>query len=241
VECPRRLFVRDQGDPYSHFRIGLNCGPYVFGQGFRANATIGRAVRLVLMNIGQGIPGKTDRATHGHPGKFTYCGAENEEESPWEPYHVERGWAPTDSTVMVHAAEAPHNVNDHTSLRGRDLLMTVADTMNTVGTNNVYLSGEMAVVFSPEIAQMLAADGMSNLDVRHELYRLLRLNLNRISPTNRERFRLIRSAFDVAEGVTEIPYLDDPEQILALVAGGAGRHALVTPSFGISNSTMDRV
>jgi hypothetical protein len=72
-------------------RIGINCGSNVFGQGFRANATIGRAVRLVLINIGQGIPGKTDMATFGTPCKFSYCAGENEENSPWDGCHRQRG------------------------------------------------------------------------------------------------------------------------------------------------------
>ena len=107
-------------------RIGINCSSNVFGQGFRANATIGRAVRLVLMNIGQGLPGKTDMATLGTPCKFTFCGGENEEQSPWNPYHVDHGMSKDESTVMVHAAEGPHNMQDHGSRNSDELLMTIA-------------------------------------------------------------------------------------------------------------------
>ena len=90
--------------------LGINSGHNVFGQGWRANATIGRAVKLVLVNLGGAIPGVTDKATFGHPGKFTYCIAENEPANPWEPLHVERGFAHDDSTVTVFGAEAPHNM-----------------------------------------------------------------------------------------------------------------------------------
>lgn len=226
--------------PVRH-QIGLNCGSNVFGQGFRANATIGRAVRLVLMNIGQGIPGKTDMATHGTPCKFTFCGGENEEQSPWEPYHVEHGFAPDESLVMVHGAEAPHNVQDHGSSCADDLLMTISDAMNSIATNNVGLSGEMMVVLGPEHAQILAKDGLSKEDVRQGLYRRLRLQLNRMGAGLRAWYRTQRPAFDVTPEVTEIPLLDDPRQILIMVAGGPGLHSVVIPSFGITHSTMDRI
>ena len=93
--------------------IGLNAGANVFGSGCRANATIGRAIRLVLLNVGGAWPGDLDKSTLGHPGKYTFCIAENEEASPWAPYHVEHGYAPGDSTVFCIAAEGPHSVTNH--------------------------------------------------------------------------------------------------------------------------------
>ncbi|MGH7746307.1 MAG: hypothetical protein ACREQ5_16335, partial [Candidatus Dormibacteria bacterium] len=84
--------------PIRH-ELGINCGANVFGQGWRANATIGRAVKLILVNIGGAVPGETDKATLGHPGKYSYCIGENEEESRWDPLHVERGFKRDDSTV----------------------------------------------------------------------------------------------------------------------------------------------
>jgi hypothetical protein len=74
--------------------VGMNPGANAFGSGNRANATIGRAIRLVLLNVGGAWPGDLDKATLGHPGKYTYAVAENEAESPWAPYHVEKGFAP---------------------------------------------------------------------------------------------------------------------------------------------------
>ena len=87
--------------------IEMNAGANVFGSGNRANATIGRAIRLVLLNVGGAWPGDLDKSTLGHPGKYTFCIAENEEASPWAPYHVEQGYGPEDSTVFCIAAEAP--------------------------------------------------------------------------------------------------------------------------------------
>src|SRR5437870_1271218 len=88
--------------------IGMNGGVNAFGSGNRANATIGRAIRLVLLNVGGGWPGDLDKSTLGHPGKYTYAVAENEAESPWAPYHVEKGFAAEDSTVFVIAAAQRH-------------------------------------------------------------------------------------------------------------------------------------
>ena len=108
--------------------LHVNSGHNVFGPGWRANATIGRAVQLALVNIGGAQPGVLDKATFGHPGKYTYCIAENEAASPWEPLHVERGFQRADNTVTVYPAEAPHNINNHGSQNARDLLTVVMDS-----------------------------------------------------------------------------------------------------------------
>jgi hypothetical protein len=193
-------------------RIALNCGSNVFGQGFRANATIGRAIRLVLINIGQGLPGRTDMATFGSPCKFSWCAGENEERSPWAPFHVEHG------------------------------MTTIASTMATLGNNNVGMCGEMMLVLGPEHARILADHGMSKDDIRLELHRRMRLRFDSMGVALRNWYRNRRPAIDVGPEVEEIPYLDDPSQILILVAGGPGLHSIVVPSFGgMSKSTRERV
>ena len=223
-------------------QLGINCGSNVFGQGARANATIGRAVRLVLINIGQGVPGKTDMATFGTPCKYSYCAGENEEMSPWEPYHVEHGMAPGSNALMVHAGEAPHNVQDHASTTANELLMTIASTMNTLGNNNVGLCGEMMLVLGPEHARILAKHGMGKEDIRQELHRRMRLCFDQLGVGLRNWYRNRRPAIDVGPEVAEIPYLDDPSQILIMVAGGPGLHSMVIPSFGgMSQSTREPI
>ena len=101
--------------------IGLNCGFGVFGPGYRANATIGRTLRLLMINIGGAGPGGVSMSTFGHPGRYTYCIGENEEASPWPPYHAERGLEPGTSTVTLFAGEAPHGISDHSSRSARTL------------------------------------------------------------------------------------------------------------------------
>lgn len=223
-------------------RIGLNFGSNVFGQGFRANATIGRALRLVLMNIGGGIPGKTDMSTLGSPAKFSYCAAENEAASPWEPFHVERGMAAGDSAVLVHGGEAPHGLQDHASATPKELLMTFASGMATMANNNVGMGGEMLLVLGPEHARIVASTGMSKDDVRQELHRMMRLRFKDMGVAMRNFYRNRRPTIDTGPEVEEIPYLDDPSQILIVVAGGPGLHSVVIPSFGGSTeATLERI
>ena len=118
--------------------LGVNSGHNAFGPGTRSNATIGRAIRLALVNIGGAIPTLGDMSTFGAPSKFSYLVAENEASSPWEPLHVERGFARDASTVTVIGAECPHNINDHESLSGLGILTTIAGTMATTGSNDIY-------------------------------------------------------------------------------------------------------
>ena len=107
-------------------QLDINGGYNCFGAGWRANATIGRAVKLALVNLGGAIPGETNKATFGHPGAYTYCVAEDEAANPWTPMHVEMGYAASDSTVTVFPAEAPHNIMYHAS-NSRDFLTVLAD------------------------------------------------------------------------------------------------------------------
>ena len=91
-------------------KLGINGGSSAFGPGGRANATIGRALRLIMINVGGAVPGEVDKSTLGQPAKYTYCVAENEEKNPWQPLHVERGFSPEDSTVTVFAPERSRTI-----------------------------------------------------------------------------------------------------------------------------------
>ena len=147
--------------------IGMNSGSNLFGPANRANATMGRAVRLMLLNIGGAIPGALDLSTHGQPSKYSFCIAENEEESPSEPLHVEMGFERSESTVTVNGVENPHNINDHTAEAAEDLLTTLAASMATQGNNNMlYQGGEPVLILGPEHARILAGSGFSKAQVK---------------------------------------------------------------------------
>ena len=127
-------------------QIGLNSGINVFGPGRRANATIGRALRLIAINVIGAIPGELDKATFGHAGKYSWCIAEAEEESPWEPLHVERGLSAGDSAVSVFAGLSPWQATNHAGHTPEAILTTVADVLKSVGPDQ----GEVLLIMSPE-------------------------------------------------------------------------------------------
>jgi hypothetical protein len=121
--------------------IGMNGGANAFGSGNRPNATIGRAIRLIMLNVGNGRAPDLDKCTLGNPAKYTYCICENEENSPLAPYHVERGYAPGQSTVFAMAAEAPHSVTDHHCNDPEGILDTICSAMSTIASNTAVLGG----------------------------------------------------------------------------------------------------
>jgi hypothetical protein len=217
--------------------LDINCGSNCLGQGRRANATIGRALQLILLNIGGAKPGDMDRATQGSPAKYSYCFGENEEESPFPPFHVRRGFAATDSVVTTMAAEAPHNINDHASNTGEGLIQTIAGTMSEVGANNVYLKGPSLIVLGPEHAQTLARDGWTAEKMQEALFERAKIHISRFSKENLESWAgqgryPVRDHFHPAGA---------PENINIAVAGGPGKHSVFIPSFGNTAAVSQRV
>jgi hypothetical protein len=218
--------------------LDINAGPNCFGQGWRANATIGRAIRLCMINLGGGLPGLTDKATFGHPGKYTYCVAENEEASPWEPLHASRGLPREASAVTLFAAEAPHSVSDHTSRTGRGILTTVADTLATMGNNNMYKQGECLVVIGVEHARTLAEERWTRRDVQQFLFETARRPLGRLKQGGEYYGDATWEKYwpkwiDRTDDAALIPVVSRPEDILLIVAGGSvGRFSLVLPGWG---------
>ena len=212
--------------------LEVNAGFNVFGQGWRANATIGRALRLCLMNIGGGTPGKTDRATHGHPGKYSYCIAENEAANPWEPLHVERGLARETSAVTVIWAEAPHNINDQRNESAPGILRTAASVMATLGGNGFYRQGEALLVLSPEHAATIAGDGWTKDDVRRFLFEQARERFGRVKQGGIFGLGDLPRWIDQRDDDTLVPIVTDPRNILVVVAGGPGRHSMAVLTAG---------
>jgi hypothetical protein len=218
-------------------RLGISGGPNALGNGHRANAVIGRAVRLICQNVGGARPGLEDRATQGHPGKFSYCVAENEAVSPWAPLHVERGFSAATSCVTVCGSEAPHNVNDHGSTTPEGMLLALAGTAATTGSNNVYLAGEPLVILGPEHAQTLALTGWSKAEVKRRLWEAIRIRLDRFSAENLARFATIDPArFADRPPHAEVHWCLAPEDLMVIVAGGPGKHSCLVPTFGATRS-----
>lgn len=214
--------------------LGFNGGGNCFGPGIRANATVGRAVRLAMINIGGAAPRTMDKATAGSPGKYTMCIAENEAESPWEPYHVERGFARETSTVSAISTTGTQNVLDLASRKAWGILRTFASACATVGHQNVQLGGGPTIAFCPEHAEILAEGGFSKDDVRRALYETSRVPTKDFPPETLNgmvRHRRPRY-FGTEHPDGAIPLADSPEEITIIVAGGPGPHSVVMPSFG---------
>lgn len=224
-------------------RIGMNAGCNVFGSGNRANATIGRAIRLVLLNVGGAWPDDLDKSALGHPGKYTYCIAENEEASPFAPYHVEKGFGPEDSSVFVIAAEGPHSVTNHVANDARGVLDSIVSAMATFAHNNAVSSGHCAVVLGLEHAATVAGDGWTRHDIRSYLWSNAWNRFGDIAfdhrygkVYNRNLPRWYRRDPD-----SRIPIVPDPDHIHLFVAGGdAGRFSAFIPGWGHMTSPVLR-
>lgn len=199
------------------------------GPGHRANASIGRALRLCMMNIGMARPGESDMALLGHGGKFTFCLAESEEISPWAPQHTDLGYSAEQSAVTVIGAEPPHSVifsNDADDPTSPDrLLRTLAAVMANLGSNNAHFRcGAQTVILNPEHAIVLAEAGMSRADIKARLVELA------VNPA--EVISELNPAFASRHGGDEsVAAVRSPEDIVLLVAGGAGLYSHVMPSW----------
>lgn len=218
--------------------LAINSGHNAFGPGWQANATIGRAIRLALLNIGGGIPTIGDMATMGQPGKYSYLVAENEAANPWEPLHVERGFPALASTVTIVGAEGPHNINDHESTTAKGILKMVTGTVAITGCNNVYYAGEPWIAFGPEHAATVAAGGYSKADVKRHIFEHATVPLGRFSDENIERRFRVRFAerFASAGADAPVPMAQRAEDIMIVVIGGAGKHSMYLPTVGETRS-----
>jgi hypothetical protein len=205
----------------------------VLGPGSRSTARIGRAVRLILQNIGGEITGLTDLATHGQPGKFTYCFAENEEESPWEPWHVTKGFRPDDSAVTVVMASAPQNIFAYGCNIASDLIDHLVGAMTALGSNNVMFDTGPMIVLGPEHANLLARSGIQREQLQKTLFERARIDLDRFPVAARLRLQTRRARwFETTGNDREIGLADRPQDVHIVVAGGPGIHSqFISTSF----------
>ncbi len=212
--------------------IGANAGRNVLGSGNRPNATIGRAVRLVCRNIGGEIADETDVATHGQPGKYTYCFAENEDESPWAPFHTDYGFDAGESAVsVIGGASSPHNVFTYGCEHGEEVLEHFIGAVTALGNNNIIFPSGPLLVFSPEHAFMLDRDGFSKDDIRGYIFEKGRIPLSRFVEKTVKGLHHRRSNwFETVGDPDHIGVADRAADVMIVVAGGAGIHSLFIPT-----------
>jgi hypothetical protein len=198
--------------------IGMNSGINALGQGNRANATIGRALQLVIRNVGGGRPGEIDRATLGTPGKYTFCFAEDEAGSPWESLAVERGFRPDQSAVTVFAGGGVRGVVDQQSRTPESLARSLAACLRGVSHPKLVLGFDACLVVAPDHGRVFREAGWSRARLRAELAALLTLPAD----------DLIRGAGGIDEGLPahlagrSLPKFREGGLLLAYAGGGAG-------------------
>jgi len=208
--------------------LSINYGANVLGQGWRANATIGRAIRFVMTNVGGARPGAFDKSTMGQPAKYTFCFGENEEKSPWEPFHVERGLARNCDTLHMFGASGVYSAVDMASQTATGLLKTFALTM-TGGLASGVTSTEVLWVICPEHAAILARDGFSKEKLRATLFAQARVPYDKIAVENLELLSKRRPLWFKPGAAREVGVVDRPEDIWIVVAGGAGAKSAYIP------------
>jgi hypothetical protein len=225
-------------------RIGMHSGSGLFGPGFRANATVGRTIRLVLMNVGGGWPGQHDMATQGSPAKYSFAIGEIEDGSPWEPLHVALGFSAEQSVVTMYGGEPPHNVNDHVGTTAAGILNNVASVATSLGSNvGWYMSqAQLLVVLGPEHAATIAADGFTRADVQRFVFEHARLPLSQLKLGGMYGIHdwplWMQKVTDESVLLPRVPSADD---VLVMVAGGPGKHSAVVPNCTFSRAVSRAV
>lgn len=213
--------------------LGIECGYSCLGHNGRANATIGRALRLVMRNVGGSLPGAVSKSTFGQPGRLSLCCGELEERSPWAPFHVRRGFASGDNVVTAHCATGTQDIADIWADSGEELCVLLARSMDWIGNNKVLVpqgDGEVMLLLCPDFADKMARDGLSLADVQRLLHEHTRTPIERWP---RGYWPKLAQRGYVEDGV--VPLCARPDQFLIAVAGGAGgHHALYFCGFGLT-------
>ncbi len=207
--------------------LRINCSSGALGPGWQANATIGRAVRLVQNNVGGARIGLTDMTTLGAAENYTYCLGENEEANPWTPFHVDQGFQAHESTVSVIGAFTPEQVSDHVGIRPEEILAVAASVVSTLTRFHLLdmdhiIARESVLLLSPEHAASISNAGWSKADAQRYLYENCRLPYERLRQLGRHAAS--SSLIRTDEGLA-VPMFSRPDALKLVVAGGPGKHS----------------
>lgn len=214
-------------------KLGFASGSNVFSNVARANTTLGRALQLILSNLGGARPGEIDMSTLGNPGKFSSCIAENEEESPWEPLHVEIGFQRDQSAITLFGAEPPRGVSEQNARKGSVILKAISKALVTVFSWRVCAGLEAFVVLCPEHVKTLTKDGFAKQAVREFLWENTGVPVREFESLDGEGTHAVRMyAETVIDGERCYRKFPQPEAIKILVCGGtAGKFSAVIGSW----------
>jgi len=194
-------------------RLDINCGTGCLGPGWRANSTIGRAIRLIMNNVGGALPGVYSKVSFGSPLRYSYMCGENEEENPWAPFHVERGFSRGDSTVTVFKASNFCNISGGEGVGADEILRQIATNMPPM-----YGGGDgVLLLLGVNHARSLHEAGLTKRDIQERLWRLARL------PVSHFAADFARTEIAAGRGDAETVWrARSSEEIYLAVAGGPG-------------------
>ncbi|MHB8062528.1 MAG: hypothetical protein ACYDG2_07840, partial [Ruminiclostridium sp.] len=212
--------------------IGMSGRQGCIGPGYPANATIGRAVNLVFLNVCRSVPGFCDLDCQASPVEFTYCFAEEADLAPWKTINEEEFDKDT-TAVWVLKAEPQRDIIDFLSLNGGDLLDTITDCCTTLGSNNAYMPSSLLLVLTPDHGQMLVNEGYTKDTIREHIY-------NRaVNPTAMVRGRgLVPVRPAGFEKMHPMPVTRSPKDVHMVVAGGRGGHSQVILPWGLHSEAI---
>lgn len=215
-------------------RLQVNAGCNALGPGALSNAVMGRALALILRNVGGAVPGTTDLATMGQPGKYAFCFAENEKASPWAPLHVSRGFSARQNTVTVVGAAGTLEVKDDASRSAEALLATFAHSMlaaGSLGGGTLLGGGEAVVLLAPEHAAIIGRT-MSRTQAQAYVHQHATLPFDQLSPDVAAHLREKLAASPNPRSDALLRVAGRPEDILFLVVGGVGVKSTYIPTWG---------
>lgn len=230
--------------PYAR-EIGLTGGQGCFGPGFRANATVGRALRLILLNLGGGISGMASSSVFSQPSRFTFCIAENEEESPWDSLAVSRGYSPDENVITAVMVENPQIVFNDVDREPERLLVSHMDNIASMGSWPIWVRTDVVVAMSPEHAAICAKGGFSRADVHAYICENAGRTVGELKrggpwrtdrPSGRWTYPVDRE-----DDAFFVRALNDPDDLHLIVAGGHGPMSAVMPGWnGASRAVTHR-
>jgi hypothetical protein len=210
--------------PYAQ-KIGIHGGNGCFGPGFRANASIGRAIRLMLLNLGGGIPGVGSATIFATPLRYTACITENGERSPWPTLAASKGYGPEEDVITCAMVESPRLSFDDVSQEPQRLLNGIADSMVAMGSWNMHARSDMVVAMGPQHASICAEAGMSRADVHQRLCELAGRRVRDLKNGGnwrRERALGFPISIDPDDDDCFVPAIKHPDDLQLIVAGGWG-------------------